>query len=257
MSDRSRAAQRSSPGTLRRVDHELGEVVLGPVRGHHAFESCVEQLATAIRLGIYPLGSTLPPERELAVLMSVSRATLREAIAALRTAGMVSTTRGRGGGTVVSHRPETPRAGRADQLTARREELLDSLVFRRVVEPGACHVAAGRGLGVEEASRLRAALAEVASADDTGTHRQADSRLHLEIAGLTGSPAIIRAVTQVQADLHDLLTAIPVLEVNIDHSNTQHEAIVEAILAQDPVRARRVMEAHCDDTAALLRGLLG
>ena len=31
----------------------LGEVVLRPVRAHHAFEGCVEQLATAIRLGVY------------------------------------------------------------------------------------------------------------------------------------------------------------------------------------------------------------
>lgn len=254
MAERSRAAQAR---TLRSVDHELGEVVLGPVRGHHAFESCVEQLATAIRLGVYPRGSTLPPERELADRMSVSRATLREAIAALRTAGMVETIRGRGGGTVVSHRPEVPRVDRGHRLAARRAELLDSLVFRRVVEPGACHVAAGRELSAAEATRLRSALAEVAAAGDPATHRQADSRLHLAIAGLTGSPAIIRSVTRVQADLHDMLTAIPVLEVNIDHSNTQHEAIVDAVLAGDPVRARRVMEAHCDDTAALLRGLLG
>ena len=46
--------------------HHLPEAVLRPVRGHHAFESCVEQLATTIRLGVYPLGSTLPSERELA-----------------------------------------------------------------------------------------------------------------------------------------------------------------------------------------------
>ena len=44
----------------------LDEVVLRPVRGHHAFEACVEQLATAIRLGVYPLATVLPPERELA-----------------------------------------------------------------------------------------------------------------------------------------------------------------------------------------------
>jgi GntR family transcriptional repressor for pyruvate dehydrogenase complex len=150
-----------------------------------------------------------------------------------------------------------PRVDRGHQLAARRAELLDSLVFRRVVEPGACHVAAVRELSAAEATRLRSALAEVAAADDPATHRQADSRLHLAIAGATGSPALIRAVTRVQADLHDMLTAIPVLEVNIDHSNTHHEAIVDAVLAGDPVRARRVMEAHCDDTAALLRGLLG
>ena len=76
---------------------ELSETVLRAVRGHHAFEGCVEQLATAIRLGVYPRGSALPPERELAERMGVSRATLREAIAALRSADFVNTTRGRSG----------------------------------------------------------------------------------------------------------------------------------------------------------------
>ena len=69
--------------------HDLGltEVVLRPVRGHHAFEACVEQLGTLIRLGVYPLGTTLPSERVLADRLHVSRATLREAMAALREAG--------------------------------------------------------------------------------------------------------------------------------------------------------------------------
>src|SRR5215208_6752873 len=83
----------------------LSQAVLRPVRGHHAFEACVEQLATAIRLGVYPHGTLLPSERELAERLGVSRATLREAIAALRAAGLVETTRGRGGGTAVRRRP--------------------------------------------------------------------------------------------------------------------------------------------------------
>ncbi|MGZ4473112.1 MAG: FadR/GntR family transcriptional regulator, partial [Nocardioidaceae bacterium] len=68
---------------------ELSEAVLRPVRGHHAFEACVEQLATAIRLGVYPPGMSLPPERDLADRLGVARATLREAIAALRAADFV------------------------------------------------------------------------------------------------------------------------------------------------------------------------
>ena len=94
------------------------------------------------------------------------------------------------------------------------------------------------------------------AAAGTAAHRQADSRFHLAIASVTGSPRLIDAVTGVQADLHDMLLAIPVLPINIEHSNTQHAAILDAILAGDPGRARRVMEDHCDDTAALLRGLL-
>ena len=100
-------------------DHRLPEAVLRPVRGHHAFEACVEQLATAIRLGVYPLGSTLPSERELASRLTVSRATLREAMAALREAGLVETRRGRGGGTVVTLKPRTPSARAAARVSRR------------------------------------------------------------------------------------------------------------------------------------------
>src|SRR3954454_6028492 len=115
-------------------DHRLPEAVLRPVRGHHAFEACVEQLATAIRLGVYPRGTTLPAERELAERLRVSRATLREAMAALRQAGLVGTARGRCGGTVVTLKPGTPSARAAARTTAdSRQEWLDALDFRRIV----------------------------------------------------------------------------------------------------------------------------
>jgi GntR family transcriptional repressor for pyruvate dehydrogenase complex len=230
--------------------------VLSAVRGHHAFEGCVEQLATAIRLGVYPRGSTFPPERELAEKMGVSRATLREAMAALRAADFVSTTRGRGGGTVISYRPKKPSSRGARALVPRSAQLLDTLVFRRVVEPGACHLAAGRDLGPQERSFLVEAHEAVQDASGPAEHRQADSRFHLALAAVTDSPQTVRAVTAVQADLHDMLVAIPVLDVNIEHSGRQHRQVLDAVLKGDATRARRVMERHCDDTAALLRGLL-
>ncbi len=235
----------------------LGEAVLRRVRGHHAFEACVEQLATAIRLGAYPVGSALPPERELAERMGVSRATLREAMAALRQAGLVETTRGRGGGTVVTKGLPLQARITARQQAARRAEWLDALAFRRIVEPGACALAAGTELNERSRRALGTALASVAKAHRPGTHRQADSRLHLTLATLTGSSRVVEAVTSVQASLDEMLRAIPVLGANIAHSDRQHETIVTAVLEGDPGRARRAMEQHCDDTAALLRGLLG
>ena len=54
-----------------------------------------------------------------------------------------------------------------------------------------------------------------------------------------------------------MLIAIPVLPINITHSSRQHADIVSAILKGNARRARATMENHCDDTAALLRGLLG
>ncbi|WP_343909571.1 FadR/GntR family transcriptional regulator [Nocardioides aquiterrae] len=236
----------------------LPEAVLRPVRGHHAFEACVEQLATAIRLGVYPLGTTLPPERELAAILHVSRATLREAMAALREAGLVETRRGRGGGTVVTLKPRTPSARAAARVAPeRRRDWLDALEFRSVVEPGAAWLAArSRPTGVRR-EQLERALADVQAARKPAAHRQADSRFHLTVASLANSPRVIEAVTSVQATLHEMLLAIPVLDTNIAHSDRQHAALVKAILAGNAARARTVMEEHCDDTAALLRGLVG
>lgn len=239
------------------ASHDLTRFVLRPARGHHAFEACVEQLATSIRLGVYQRGSRLPPERELAERLKVSRSTLREAMAALREAGLVQTTRGRGGGTIVTLRPRTP-TGRAASLSPQaREEWLDTLDFRRIVEPGGAHLAASRRLSEDERSQLEQAHDDVATARRPAAHRQADSRFHLTVAALSGSPRTIEAVTSVQATLNEMLLAIPVLDANIAHSDRQHERLLHAILGRAPDRARAAMEEHCDDTAALLRGLVG
>src|SRR6478735_6311168 len=236
----------------------LPATLLRPVRGHHAFEACVEQLATAIRLGVYPLGTTLPPERDLATRLAVSRATLREAMAALREAGLVETTRGRGGGTGVTLKPGTPSARAAARIsTERRRDWLDALEYRRIVDPGAAWLAARAELTVVRREQLGRAHDAVANARKPAAHRQADSRFHLTVASLADSPRVIEAVTSVQSTLHEMLLAIPVLQTNIAHSDRQHAVLVKAIVAGDAERARKVMEEHCDDTAALLRGLVG
>jgi DNA-binding FadR family transcriptional regulator len=236
---------------------QLTETVLRPVRGHHAFEACVEQVATAIRLGVYPLGTRLPPERELSERLEVSRATVREAMAALRAAGLVETRRGRGGGTVVTMKPQSPSVRTAGHTTAaQRADWLDALDYRRIVEPGAAALAASESLDDRDRAALEAAHLAVARATSRARHRQADSRFHLTIASLSGSRRVVEAVTSVQASLHEMLSAIPVLQTNISHSDAQHATLTRAVLGGDADRARRVMEEHCDDTAALLRGLL-
>lgn len=231
----------------------LPAAVLRPTAGN-AFEATVEQLATAVRLGVFTDGELLPPERVLAEQLGVSRNTLREAIAALRDSGLVSTRRGRGGGSVVTYSGDEPGSRPTVRTGA---ALADAMAFRRVVEPGAASVAASRPLAADERAWLRQSAREVREAPDNAGHRIADSRFHLAVATLSGSPMLIEAVTRAQAALHELLGAIPVLRHNIDHSHDQHDAIVAAILEGDPEAARLAMEEHCDATSALLRGLIG
>ncbi len=230
--------------------------LLRPVRDGNAFETAVERLVRTIKLGVIPDGERLPPERDLAAALQVGRTTLREALEALRQAGYVETRRGRGGGTFVTYAAVTGRADAAEIARSMGSRLDDALDFRRVVEPGAARLAALRDLSAADRAALRAALEACSRASDDRVRRGADSRLHLMIAGLAGSDLLLSAVVDVQLRVGELLSAIPVLRRNIAHSDAQHTEIVEAILAGDPARARRVMEAHCDGTSALLRGFL-
>jgi len=246
------------------VVSEGSDVLWRPVRGGNAFEITVARLAQAIRLGLVVVGERLPPERELAERLQVSRVTLREAIAALREAGLLESRRGRSGGTFVVRAGEftghaSVKSPASDATTLAREmggALHDALDFRRVLEPGAAVLAALRSLSAGDRANLVGCL--TASRDRAPeTRRVNDSRLHLAIAAASGSTSVAAAIADVQLRLDRLLAAIPVIRRNLDHSDAQHTAIVEAILAGDPALARAAMEEHCDGTAALLRGLLG
>jgi DNA-binding transcriptional MocR family regulator len=83
------------------------DAVLRPVRQGNAFEETVERLLQVIKLGMAPVGGRLPAERDLSLRLGVSRATLRDAIAALQRAGYVESRRGRYGGTFVRAIPLT------------------------------------------------------------------------------------------------------------------------------------------------------
>lgn len=284
MSDSMPAARRAAPTAPREESEQLDDwpagdapdetsglvlaptPLLRPVRHADAFEGTVEKLATAIRLGTFPRGSMLPPERELAMSLGVARMTLREAIAALRQAGMVQTRRGRGGGSLVVYDGHPRSISRADGDASIEPdlptgpELVGLLDFRRVVEPGSAYLAARRALTGAQRAELVAALdtlTEAADRADDGAHRVADSRLHVTIARLSGSAPLAEGVSRCQGVLHRLLGAIPVLPPNIAHSRAEHIEIVDAVLGGDADGAREVAERHCDHTSALLRGLLG
>ncbi|WP_203712977.1 FadR/GntR family transcriptional regulator [Asanoa siamensis] len=240
-----------------------------PVRGGNAFEITVSRLAQAIRLGLVGTGDRLPAERELAERLQVSRVTLREAIRALREAGILESRRGRTGGTFIvapigvvldkGRKAFVRPAGGGGAVELARQmgdSLHDALDFRRVLEPGAAGLAATRTLAAVDRQQLVACLAASRNRDPA-TRRVADSRLHLAIAAAGGSPSLAAAIADVQLTLDRLLASIPVIKKNLDHSDRQHTRVVDAILAGDAAAARATMEEHCDATAELLRGLLG
>jgi DNA-binding FadR family transcriptional regulator len=226
--------------------------LLRPVRPGNAFEDTVGRLLQTIRLGVLHPGESLPPERELAIRLGVSRDTVREAIKSLAEAGYLVSRRGRYGGTFLAEELPAPGAG---AVGVRPTEIHDVLTLREVLEVGAARTAAGRRLGTADRDELWSRMAAVRAADPAD-YRRLDSRLHLAIAEATGAPSLVALVAENRMRVNALLDRIPLLARNIAHSDEQHEAILVAILAGDADSAGAAMLAHVGGTAALLHGFL-
>ncbi|WP_055507108.1 FadR/GntR family transcriptional regulator [Nonomuraea pusilla] len=231
--------------------------VLRPVRAGNAFEETVERLLQAIKLGVVAPGEKLPPERELAARLGISRVTLREAIRALQDSGYLDVRRGRYGGAFVTYTPPRPGTGSLRRMVAEMggDDLDDALTFRLAVECGAAQVLAATPLTAEQRQVLLRRLSDLEQAT-LEDYRRLDTAFHLSIAELTGSTLLATTCADARSRVSDLLNAIPMLQVNIDHAAAQHQAIVDAVLAGDPDAARRAVCEHLEGTAALLRGFL-
>ena len=70
--------------------------------GPPAYAQIVERVESAVSRGELSAGDRLPPERQLAAELGVSRMTLRQALATLESRGLVTRTTGRRGGTFVA-----------------------------------------------------------------------------------------------------------------------------------------------------------
>jgi DNA-binding FadR family transcriptional regulator len=231
----------------------VSDALLRPVRGGNAFEDTVARLLQTIRLGVIAPGQSLPSERELAARLQVSRDTVREAIKSLAEAGYLVSRRGRYGGTFLADELPIPGADGAQGIT--RAELDDALRLREILEVGAARMAAARTLTAAERELLWSRMADVRGADPAD-YRRLDSRLHLAVAELVGSPSLVPLVAENRMRVNRLLDRIPLLSRNIAHSDEQHTAIVMAILAGDADGAEAAMRAHMAGSAALLHGFL-
>ncbi len=229
------------------------EAVFMPVRPPSTFEETVERLGTAIRLGLLPPGSRLPPERELAGELRISRSTLRQALTTLVQSGHLVSLRGRGGGTFVSEQPPLAEHGHTEPLD---QEALAVLDYRVAVECGAALLAAERG-EAESLARLDEQVERMSGLlDDFEEYRRADIRFHIGIAEAARSPRLIGVMTEVQAQMTDLIALIAHPEQVLGQANEQHRALVRALRKGAGPRAARLMREHTEGTEHILAGLL-
>jgi GntR family transcriptional repressor for pyruvate dehydrogenase complex len=234
-----------------------GASALAPVHLRNAGEHVADRLVTAIALGEYITGQRLPSERELAALLAVNRASVREALHRLAEAGYVEIRRGRHGGAFVqaSWGPESQTRVQRTLATdwAAFEELFD---LRRLIEPVIAATAAERHDSAHAVAIRAANQAYLAADDDREASRAADQALHLAIATATSNRYLVDLSQQIRARVSLGFQAEPYSLAIREQAKVQHGELVEAIVERRAADAAEIARTHFSLTETALRDLL-
>ena len=217
-------------------------------------DGSVEKLSALLVSGRYPNQSRLPPERELAKLLSVSRSGLREGLEILEAEGRIW--RHVGKGTFVGPRPLKCATG-LDLVTAMTspEEVLE---VRLLYEPLIARLAATRA-SASEIENMRRLLEKSDSARDAKAWELWDGTLHRAIAEAAHNKLLLAIfdgfnAMRSQAAWSRLRLAALIPE-RLGVYRRQHRAYLGAIAARDPAAAEAAMRLHVETVRDNLLGL--
>lgn len=202
--------------------------------------------------GHYPVGSQIPPERELAKQLNVSRASVREALIALEVKGWVRVRVG-SGVTVLSRTPEQVARDRALFIT---EDIwpdvgpIEVVAARRLIECATIELAA-RVITDEELAQLDDLIIQMEQEHDKGPpHLALDRRFHLKIAEISGNGALVKVLEMLwdfrvsplflQFETHFVTQSLQ------GHTNDDHRHILAALTLRDSVKASCAMHRHLE-----------
>jgi Transcriptional regulators len=203
----------------------------------------VDRLRAYLGAADLPDDGRLPPERELAESLDLSRASLRKALAVLQSEGVIW--RHVGKGTFTGERPIDTLAD--INAVVNRTNPAEVMGARIALEPEVARVAAFNATP-GHIGELKLCLAKSREAPTWRLYEQWDNRLHRSIAEASQNSLLLA--------LLDTLTAIrravtwgrlrdtPDRPPADHHSFTEHERIVQAIAERDGAGAAEAMRRH-------------
>ncbi|MBI1846646.1 MAG: FadR family transcriptional regulator [Candidatus Rokubacteria bacterium] len=233
----SRRGPRAARGERR------ADMGIEPVKSTRIYEEIVRQVKAMIAEGRLKSGDRLPPERDLAEKFVVSRTSVREALRALESLGLIEIRAGEGtfvrGGSV-----EALIEPLALVLLSQREAIGELFEARRLLEPAIAALAARRATPDEVAEMARILEAQAREIAGGGTGLTQDAAFHAAIA----SAAHNRAITRIVHAIMDLLSQSREESLNTPgrptRSHQDHRRVLDAITRRDPDEAARAMADH-------------
>lgn len=202
------------------------------------------QIETAILMGILTEGDRLPTESVLAAELGISPITLRQSLAALRTKGLIETSRGRSGGSVIRRQIELTDTQLQHKLKETSTEALRDLGdLGAAIASMSARLAAGRA-GPQNVKDLENLAKRHRDTVDERARRRMDSRFHVAVSIAAQSSRLTSAALQLEAELMTLWWGLPVQPGSQNSLVNQHMAIVDAIRDRDADAAARAAEHH-------------
>jgi len=226
---------------------------LAPIKSTRIYEEIVRQVKAMIAEGKLKGGDRLPPERDLADKFVVSRTSVREALRALESLGLVEIRPGEG--TFVRQVSiESLVEPLALLMVSQREAIGELFEARRLLEPSLAALAADRATPeeIQEMERILEEQAREIAAGRTGLAQ--DAQFHTAI----GVAAHNRAITRIAHAIMDLLTQSREESLNTPgrptRSHEDHRRVLTAIEGRDAEAARRAMLEHLAAVESLVLG---
>lgn len=178
---------------------------LSPLRPPQLYEHIVERIEDQIRTRALLPGERLPAERDLASMLEVGRSSVREAVAALATRGIVDTRRG-AGSYISDDAPILVR--QEDQSLVADASPSAALEARLALEPQVVRLAARRSAADPEIERLlelMAAATDSANPSAPADWNEADRGFHLQLALMTGNSVLVQLSRTIAALMEEPL----------------------------------------------------
>ncbi|MBM7368362.1 FadR/GntR family transcriptional regulator [Gordonia hydrophobica] len=194
-----------------------------PLRSGSLVDQISERVAEAAESGLLQPGQRLPNETEFAAAVGVSPLTIREALARLRSAKVVVTTRGRNGGSFISPESE-PSVARAEERLrdTTRVQLTEISAHLEALATG-CARAAARRAGPRDLDVLRTHVA--ADDDDPALWRRLETEFLVEVAAAGRIARLARALLQTQSEF-GVLSFLPNTDATYRHGAADHRLLV-------------------------------
>lgn len=219
------------------------EVDFGTIERSGLSDRVADRILTLISERHLKSGDRLPPERELALLMGVSRPIIREALRALSYMKVIEN-RQRAGTFITSLKPEMLVEHLEFVFSLDDSTYLELLRARKVVEPGLAELAA-QNISDEELGRL-VILDEKSSEqiNNPEAFLQTDLELHAIITSAAHNMMLSRFMASiVKISIHSRRRTNTFVDVR-QHTINDHHRIVSALRARDPQAARQAMLDH-------------